>query len=101
MGEGYKATLEWGFWKFIKYLIVVFAIAWTVSWATTRYLDFDILFWNWMYTLHTTNLWLLIPEVTLIIGAVGIWKWDRYSQKKARYKRWKQTQDKILQDGGD
>ena len=87
-GEGYKATIEWGFWKFIKYLIVPSILSWFASWIATRYFSLDIFVWNWLVAVHLANLWLFIPEATCIAGAVLIFRWGRKTEKKNRYKNY-------------
>ena len=59
MGEGYNATIEWGFWKFVRYVVTATIIGLTFGWVTTRYFNLDILVWNF----HMANLWIFIPVV--------------------------------------
>ena len=87
-GEGYKATIEWGFWKFIKYLIVPSILSWFGSWIATRFFNLDIIAAAWIVAVHLANLWLFIPETVCIVGAVLIFRWGRKTEKQSKYKRY-------------
>ena len=98
--EGYKATLEWGFWKFLKYLIRFSLTAWIASWVATRLFNLDIIVGNWLVVTHLANLWLFIPETAFIISSVYIYRWGRRAEKQDRYTRYKQhVQDLVKQSG--
>ena len=70
--EGYRATIEWGFWKFIKYLIVPVIFAWFFSWIATRFINLDLLVWNWLVMVHTVYPWLVFPETAIALGSFYI-----------------------------
>ena len=95
MGEGYRATLEWGFWKFIRYLITAVIVTALFVWAGVRFGDFDYKVWGWYVNLHLANLWLYIPEVTIICGSILIWKWDRNRKRKKMLSDFNKSIDAI------
>ena len=100
MGEGYRATIEWGFWKFIKYLIVPSVISWFASWIATRYFSLDTITWTWLVWIHLANPWIFIPETASVLGTFYIIKWSRASEKKSRQKRATDYIKKLYAEGG-
>lgn len=100
MSEGYHSTLEWGFWKFIKYLVTVFVVAWVTSWLLTRFANLDVLTWNWLVAVHLANLWLFIPEAVAVLGTFAIIKLSRASEKRKRFARWKRLQTELANEAG-
>ena len=81
--EGYKATLEWGFWKFVKYLIVTTIISLIAGWALTRLAQLDILVAMW----HLANPAVFIPETLCAMAVTYI-----------LYLNWKSNKKKKLED---
>jgi hypothetical protein len=75
-------------------------IAWLLSWASTRFLDLDIIVWNWLVAVHLANLWLFVPEAFTLLGIFSIWKWSRYSERKSRQRRWQAQMDRQLREAG-
>ena len=92
--EGYKATLEWGFWKFIKYFTVFGIIIWIASWALTRIVNLDLMVWAW----HLANWWIFIPETAVAMGAVYIWHWSRKSEKKKKQQAYREHLDRLVKE---
>jgi hypothetical protein len=84
--EGYKATLEWGFWKYVKYILLTVIVVWFTSWAVTRFTNLDLILWEWLVAIHLANLWLFIPEGVVIAGVVAIGVWEYKRKKKTSLK---------------
>ena len=87
-----------GLFKLIKYFGITFLIGGLTSYIATRIFNLDILLLNF----HLQNLWLIIPEGTILFGAFSLWNWSRTSEKKKRQKQAKdQLQTLIKEAGGE
>jgi len=98
--EGYKATLEWGFWKYIKYFLVTIIVTWFASWGATRLGNLDLLLWNWLVAVHLANWWLfIIYSVTgPLVGYVFYWNWRKTREQKQRQQAFRDKIGKLELD---
>jgi hypothetical protein len=97
--EGYKATLEWGFWKYIKYLLFTILITGIIVWVLVRFGNIDLHVWAY----HMANPALFVPEIIIVLGSAYVWHWSRNSESKKKQKRYRKHLDTILREakGGD
>ena len=78
MGEGYHATIEWGFWKFIKYIGGTALITALFTWASTRFFNLDYA----LAALYLANIWVTIPVAFTGFVAFLIWRRDKQQSKR-------------------
>lgn len=84
MGEGYHATIEWGFWKVIKYFLILAAVCIVGTWIGTRLLNWDVAVVMYLWT---NPVW-FIPLTLIPAGALLI----RSRMGNSKPKTQKQTQ---------
>jgi len=81
-----------GLMKVLKYFGLVFLTGWICSYFATRFVNLDML----ILQFHLQNLWLVIPEGTVVFGFLAIWNWSRTSEKKKRQRQAQEQIDKLL-----
>lgn len=85
-----------GLFKVIKYFGITLLIGAIISYITTRFFNWDIILLN----IHLQNLWLLIPEGTILFGAGWLWSWSRSSEKKKRQKQAREQLQVLIKEAG-
>ena len=85
-----------GLWKVIKYFGITFLVGAIASYVGTRFFNLDIILLN----IHLQNLWLLIPEQTIVLGALWLWHWSSTSEKKKRQKQAKDQLQTLIKEAG-
>jgi hypothetical protein len=85
-----------GLYKVIKYFGVTFLVGGLTSYVATRVFNLDILLFN----IELQNLWLIIPEGTILFGAGWFWNWSRTSEKKKRQKQAKEQLQTLIKEAG-
>ena len=85
-----------GLFKLIKYFGITFLIGAITSYVGTRFFNLDILLLNF----HLHNLWLIIPEGTILFGAIWLWNWSRTSEKNKREKQAQEQLKALIKEAG-
>lgn len=85
---------ELPFWNLVKNYIKCFLLGGLTLYLATRFGMWDITLANF----HLQNMWLFIPETTVVLGAAYIWRWSRSTERKKRQKEAKQEMQTLIKE---